>query len=164
MRFSLDPRFACLPAVLADTLRRPDCEAALLEASGLDLVVDSVEVLSDGATRTRAKVTPRAALPRWVQTATGVDRFRYVQVTEVSADGLRASWRIEPLVLADRVQASGTTRIDAAPGGCVRVFEGEVLVRARFVGAAIEQGIVEDLRRGHDRAVVVIRLFLGGTA
>lgn len=164
MRFSLVERFACVPSALVDTLRRPACEAALLEASGLDLVLDSVETLSDGGTRTRAQVTPRATLPRVIQAATGVDRFRYVQVTDLSADGLRASWRIEPLVLADRVQAAGTTRIDTAPGGCVRVFEGEVLVRARFVGAAIEQGIVDDLRRGHDRAVDVIRGFLGGTA
>ena len=164
VRFRFVEHFDCTPAALVEAGRLPACEAALVEASGLDTVVEAVHPLPDGGTCTRAQVTPRAALPRVIQAATGVDRFRYVQVTDLSADGLRASWRIEPLVLADRVQAAGTTRIDVAPGGCSRVFEGEVLVRARFVGAAIEQGIVEDLRRGHGRAVDVIRSFLGGTA
>ncbi len=164
MRFRFVQRFACSPAALVEVARRPACEAALVAASGLETFVEQVETLPDGTLRTRTRVTPKKELPRVIQAAVGIDRFRYVQSTDVSADGLVTSWRIEPLVLADRVQAAGSTRIVSAPGGCEQVFEGEIAVRARLVASTLEQGIVDDLGRGHARAAEVIRAFIGGTA
>ncbi len=164
MRFSFVQDFPCPPAVLARTAREAACQAALAEAGGLDQHVERVEVLPGGGTRTRTQVSPRKELPSVIRAAVGVDRFRYVQVTDEAADGLSSAWSIEPLVLAERVRAEGTTRVVAHGEGCRQFLEGEVVIRARLVGARIEQAIVEDLGRGHARAAAVIRGFLGGAS
>jgi hypothetical protein len=156
-------RFSCPPQIYWELTRSTD----FLDEARREAQVD-VEVLErrdSGTTHyERVKVSPREELPAIAQKALGTARLTYIQETTEDSATLTGTWKVTPVVMANKVTCAGTLQVAPAPGGCERIIEGEIKVAIPLVGGAIERHVSELVAQSYDRAADVVRRHLARRA
>jgi len=157
-------RYDCTPFDLWVVLRDPRFQDDLAELAEIDR-----EFLKDdpvpGGRDVHVKVTLRRPLPTPISSATGVERFFWIQRMRTFDAETRLDWSIVPGLIPDRVSARGTmTIVNRGPGRCERLVKGSIRVGVPVVGRKIEKQIVADLEKSYGRAADLIRQRLADRA
>lgn len=163
MRFELGQRFEAGWEAVTGAYADPQLYTTLV---GLPKLGD-IEVLDHdvhGSTvRLRARFAFTGDLPSAVTAVVDPARLTWVQESDHDLDTGITTFRLVPDHYADRLQASGTFRIAAAPGGkgSTRTVDGGLKVRAPLVAGRVEQAIVSGLDEYLQAEAPAVDAYLG---
>ena len=159
MKLSVTSEFNASPETVWAAFESEAFEARLEQESGM--VKTLLETRTEGGVRyQRIRVERRKPLPGFVAKVLGSKTLGFVQTERFDSATSCSNWSVEVPALGDRVSVSGSTSITATPTGSRRVLQGEVSVRVRLVGGAIEKAVVGDFQKTAARAVEIARTFL----
>jgi hypothetical protein len=166
MRFELTQRFNAAPDDVAAAFCDPGFYEALHATPGMgDPLVVSREV---GGETVHLQVRYRFAGDLSSAARAVLDPVKLVWVEDSHHDlaARSVTFRMLPDHYADRFKASGRYSFgptDEASGITLRRAEGDIKVKAPFVGGAVERAIVSGLRERLDDEVAVLEQYLTGS-
>lgn len=133
---------------------------ALCKALNLDRSVIKRE--EKGTHLSRAvKVAPRdREIPGPVQKVMGTSRIEYTEHVEYDFGTYKGTWKSVSSVMTDKVESSGTFRLEQTPDGVKRVIGGEIKVKVFGVGGVIERFIVADIEKSYEQAAEFTRRWI----
>ncbi len=134
-----------------------DAFAQELEAQ-TGIAVTILERIQEGEIEVeRMRCVSKKELPKVMAKALGSKHLTYNQENRLDRASGRLTWRVDLPVLKDRVDVAGTTTVTTIPGGVRRTVDGEIHVKIRFVGGAIEKTIVTEFGKSYERASEIAR-------
>lgn len=146
MRFKIDQHIPAPAEVVQAALVDP----AFLEHLGTLPKLGRPELLGQ---RTNGSVMVQRVRYRFVGSIDGAarrfieaERLTWIEESSHHLTEHRATFRVLPDHYASLLEASGTSRLDASPGGVWRIIEGDLKVRVPLVGGKAERAIVAGLR------------------
>jgi hypothetical protein len=102
------------------------------------------------------RVEPDMPVPAWASAVVSSTAYTEYDVYDKAASKMDV--RIEPGMMSNRFKMSGVFSVTPlGPGRCQRVFSGEVKVSVMLIGGKIEQYMIDEMRKGYDRAADVTR-------
>jgi hypothetical protein len=148
MEFSVVQQIDAPPHAVAAAYADPDFYAMLVGLPNLgppDVLSHDVD---GGVVRMRIRYRYIAELSSVVRAVVDPKKLSWVEVSTHDLTAREVTFHMEPDNYADRFQASGSYRFEAAENGArtVRRSRGEVTIRARLVGGRVEQAIVAGLK------------------
>lgn len=157
MKFSMQHQFECSPERLWEVFQSPAFEALLEERTRVRR--ETLWKREEGGQEvSRILCASLREMPAPMAKALGTSNFRFEQENRFDRARDILHWKVIPTVMADRVEASGTTRVQAlSGGGCVRTVEGMMEVRLPLVGKAIEQKLGEQVQQSYEEAASIAR-------
>lgn len=164
MRFTAEHTFAdvALDALVAlyfdEAFNEALCRNGRLQRTLLDARRDG-EVLHRAV-----RIVPERALPAPAVKLLGAEHFGYVEHMAYDYVARRGTWRIEPMVLADKVRSAGSLTFAASPGGTRRTVTGEVTVKVFGLGGTIERFVVADVERSYAEAAAFTERWFQGAS
>lgn len=114
----------------------------------------------DGVIVRRVRFTPQRELPGPAAKLLGSSKLIYEQENRWDPAASKMSWRVIPTVLPGKLDAQGTFVVNAIPGGCEQVVDGDISVNVRFIGGQIEKAVVSEVELSYDRMAEVAREWL----
>lgn len=163
MRFEIRHSFPCTPEALWEIVDAPEFEERV--GAITDTRRETVVATDDDGVRVRRlKVSLKRDLPAPMRKVLGGDTISYDQETRRKLGTNELTWEITPMVLRDRFVGRGTTKVRATSSGCERVITGELTIKVPFVGGAMEERLISDVRVSYDRAADLVREMLSESA
>lgn len=160
MTFEFEHNFSVEP----DTYLKVIGESAFDAFIARELSLRTREVVSEvregDVLRRTLRVEPERDLPAPLLRVTGGRSLSYREHLVLDLKTATGSWSVEPDLLSGRLTASGTLRISAKEGGCIRHLAGEVRVRIPGLGKLAERFIVAELERSYARSAAATRRWL----
>jgi hypothetical protein len=102
------------------------------------------------------KLEPDMPVPSWAQSLITSTGYTEYDVFDKAASKMDV--RIEPEVMQSRFKMGGVFSVTPlGPGRCQRTFVGDIKVSVMLVGGKIEQYMVDEMRKGYDRAAEITR-------
>lgn len=160
MRFTAEHTFA---GVTLDALVALYFDEAFNEALCRNgrLGRELVDARRDGEVLHRAvRIVPERTLPAPAVKLLGAEHFGYVEHMVYDYAARRGTWRIEPMVLANKVRSVGSLTFVATPNGVQRTVSGEVTVKVFGLGGTIERFVVADVERSYAEAAAFTERWL----
>jgi hypothetical protein len=151
MKFSLSNTLPC-SAEEAWSLISAD---EFLEASNAGSRVKKESLLKeerDGLLYERIRVTFPQKLPRLEARALNREKLSYVQEQTTDSSRHLSQWQVKVDGAGDKIKAHGTFCLRPAPGGCLRIIEGEVKVSIPLIGGKIEREVVNKLKSSYEKS------------
>jgi hypothetical protein len=108
----------------------------------------------------RLRITPERELPAAASALVGAKKLVYEQENRWDERNNVLHWRVIPTVLPGKLDAHGNFRVNAVPGGCEQVVEGEINVNVRFVGGQIEKFVVAEVEKSYEKTAATSREWL----
>ena len=108
------------------------------------------EEVKDGKRLVRSRVTLARELPGPAAKVMGSKHLVYTLEERIDDANHTVQWRVLVDKVSDKVKAQGIFKLEAAPGGCDRVIQGEVKVSVPLVGRKIEAGIAAELEKSYE--------------
>jgi hypothetical protein len=159
MKLKVESTFDVAPEVVWATFDSEAFHAQLAAETGMKrTVVEERE--EDGIHIQTTEVRRSKNLPRIAAKVLGSSQLTYIQTNRFDAAKNRLDWRVEIPAMGDRLQVSGVTSLKPTPTGCQRVLEGDITVRVRMVGAAVEKAIGGEFQKTAVRAVEIVKEIL----
>lgn len=159
MKIHFRHTFECTPDELWAVLDDPDFDALLEERSQVRRVELSREEQGE-VVRSVLECTSLHELPGFAKRVLGADTLVYEQHGELDRVAGTLRWKVVPRVIADRVAASGTTRVFAEGERTVREVHGDIGVRVRLVGGQLESLLQRLVERSYNNAAETMRELL----
>ncbi len=158
MRFDLVQRFAARPDDVAHAFADPELYAALAALPKLG-APEMLEHRIDGdIVHLRVRYRFNGDLSAAVKAVIDPAKLTWIDDSAHDLAHRTVTFTMLPDHYADRFQASGTYRFEAAPddpGATVRTTTGQIRVKVPLVGGSVERAIVSGLRE-HQAAEVAI--------
>lgn len=105
------------------------------------------------------RLEPDLPVPAWASSVVSSTGYTEYDVYDKAASKMDV--RIEPAMMANRFKMGGVFSVEPlGPGRCRRTFAGEVKVSVMLIGGKIEQLMLDEMRKGYDRAAEVTREWL----
>jgi len=114
----------------------------------------------DGIQVLKTEVKRSKELPKIAAKVLGSKQLTYIQTNRFDAASNRLTWQVEIPAMGDRLQVSGVTSLTPTATGCDRLLEGDVTVRVRLVGGAVEKAIGGEFEKTAQRAVQIVKEIL----
>jgi hypothetical protein len=156
MQIHLVHEFNCTPADVWEITRSEEFDRRRKEGSAtMDREVRE-ERVEDGVEIQVVRISSNKKLPTLVAKAIRRDRIVYDQETRLQRSKNLLHWTIEPLVLTGRVDAAGTTTIEAMAKGCRRIIDGHITIRVALIGKKLEKTLCENIEAGFERNAALV--------
>lgn len=97
-------------------------------------------------------VSPDREIPAPMAKILGASRFEYTECLEYDMGQYRATWKVIPSLMPEKVDCHGTLEFKEADGGVLRIVQGHVKVKVFGIGGVIERFIVADVERSYEKA------------
>ncbi len=151
MRFSMTHHFKCAPDDLWDVFAEPEFDRRLREETGVERELLEAKY-EDGVQFERIRSVSNRELPAVMKTALGIERFEFEQQNRLDRSENILNWTVSTPFLSDRVDAGGTTRVEATDTGCTRIIDGQVDIRLPLVGRKMERKLLGNIRESYEKA------------
>lgn len=159
MKMKVESRFDVEPSVVWAAFDSPEFHARMAAESGMKRKV--IEEREEGGVRIQKTEVQRTKdLPAIAAKVLGTKTLTYIQTNRFDVEKNRLVWSVEIPAMGDRLQVSGVTTVTPTPKGCSRLLEGDVSVRVRLVGAAVEKAIGGEFQKTASRAVEIVKEIL----
>lgn len=158
MKLYCEHRIARSAGDLWQVLHTPEFEMKLGRAIGLSEYRDLERSEDDRAIYRRIRVLPTipAPLEGLLRRFGAGESVSYIEEQWRSKREKAVRWKMIPSVLADRVRIQGVIRIEPVDDRtCLRVLDGEVVVRFPGLARTIEQAIVKGAVEAYGKSAVV---------
>jgi hypothetical protein len=99
-------------------------------------------------------------LPGFARRVLGSSQLVYDQHSELNRTAGTLAWSVVPRVIADRVTASGQTRVFREGDQTIREVHGDIEVRVRLVGSQLENLLKRLVERSYQNAADTMRELL----
>ncbi len=161
MRFEIMQQYAAQASAVTAAYADVDLYPTLVGLPKLG----GIEVVDHDADKTSARLRIRfrftGHLPSAVTAVIDPERLTWIQESEHDLRSGQTSFRLVPDHYPDRLEASGTFRVDADGDGSRRLVQGELKVRALLVAGKVEGAIVSGLREYLDAEAPAVDAYLG---
>ena len=161
MRFEIVQQYAAPASAVTAAYADVDLYPTLVGLPKLG----GIEVVDHDADKTSARLRIRfrftGHLPSAVTAVIDPERLTWIQESEHDLRSGQTSFRLVPDHYPDRLEASGTFRVDADGDGSRRLVQGELKVRALLVAGKVEGAIVSGLREYLDAEAPAVDAYLG---
>lgn len=159
MKLSVRHKFDCTPARFWQMYWDPDFDATMRKQAGIQRELLEERREGDVLVR-RLRITPERELPAAAATVLGAKKLVYEQENRWDEKNDVLHWRVIPTILPGKLDAHGNFRVNAVPGGCEQVVEGDITVNVRFVGGQIEKFVVAEVEKSYDKTAASCREWL----
>ena len=126
--------------------------------SGIDRTTVSSEE-RNGKTYSVIQVNVREPLPPMAARVMGTSQLSWTQNQIIDHSTHTMQWQIR-IPNADKVSASGIFKLVPRGGQCVRIVEGDVVVKMRLVGRKAEEHICAKLQKSYERSAAFTQEWL----
>ena len=159
MRFHIEQPLPASTEQVIDVLVDPEFLASLAALPKLGEPEVLEQRTEDATLHQRVRYRFTGSLSSAVTAVVDPKKLVWVEETTYDRETGTAAFRILPEHYADRLKAGGTYRfVPTGSDTCTRVADGELTVRFRFVGKAVERAIVSGLEEHiRDEAALVAR-------
>lgn len=165
MRFHLEQRFAADVDAVAHAYADP-AFYGLIAGGGYPGGLGRPEFLErhdeDGLVRVSVRYRFNGDLSSAARRVVDPAKLSWVEQSEHDLDGRTARFHLVPDNYGDRLRASGAYTFTGDGERCLRVTEGELVVRAPLVAGAVERAIVSGLADHLAAEVAVVEAYLAG--
>lgn len=159
MKLNVRHRFDCTPETFWEMYWDAAFDEALRAESGVTREILEEREEGDVLIR-RIRITPDRELPGPAAALLGAKKLVYEQENRWDKAAQVLHWRVIPTILPGKLDAAGTFRVEAVPGGCEQVVEGDITVNVRLVGGQIEKAVVAEVQKSYDKTAAVSREWL----
>lgn len=159
MKLLVRHRFDCTPERFWQMYWDPDFEAALRQQAAVQRELLEERREGDVVVR-RLRFTPDRELPAAAAAVLGARKLVYEQENRWDERARVLHWRVIPTLLPGKLDAHGQFRVEAVPGGCEQLVEGDIQVNVRFVGGQIEKLVVAEVEKSYDKTAASCREWL----
>jgi len=159
MKLKVESRFDVAPEKVWAIFDSAEFHARMAQESGMQRKILE-ERQENGIQILKTEVKRSKDLPKIAAKVLGTKQLVYVQTNRFDAKKNRLVWNVEIPSLGDRLHVSGVTSLTATATGCSRLLEGDVNVRVRLVGAAVEKAIGGEFQKTATRAVEIVKELL----
>jgi hypothetical protein len=162
MRFELTQRFHAAPDDVAAAFCDPAYYEALAAVPGLGAPAVVSRDVDGDLVHLRVRYRFTGELSSAARAVLDPAKLIWIDDSHHDLAARKVTFRMLPEHYADRFKASGSYRFEAADGDTVTVrrADGEIKVKAPFVGGAVEKAIVSGLRERLDAEIPVLERFL----
>jgi hypothetical protein len=127
----------------------PECEAAVVKATGLQEFKVGESKDAGSVTVRRVHVIPNVVLPGAVKAVIG-NTLGYTEEDRISKTAMQYDFTVTPDTLADKMHTSGVFKVEPlGPGRCKRTLAGEVNVKIFGVGKVLEKFVCDELEKSY---------------
>jgi hypothetical protein len=159
MKMRVESTFDVSPEVVWATFDSEAFHARLAAETGMKrTVLDTRD--ENGIRIQKIEVRRSKDLPRIAAKVLGSSQLTYIQTNRFDAASNRLDWRVEIPAMGDRLSVSGVTSLTPSATGCHRLLDGNITVRVRMVGAAVEKAIGGEFQKTAVRAVEIVKELL----
>jgi hypothetical protein len=159
VKLNVRHRFDCTPETFWEMYWDEAFDEALRAESGVTREILE-EREDEGVLIRRIRITPDRELPGPAAALLGAKKLVYEQENKWDRAANVLHWRVIPTILPGKLDASGTFRVEAVPGGCEQVVEGNISVNVLFVGGQIEKAVVSEVEKSYDKTAAISRAWL----
>jgi hypothetical protein len=145
-----------------ETFDSPEFHRRLAAETGMERTVLE-EREENGIHIKKTRVKRNRDLPRIAAKALGTKQLIYVQTNRFDPARNRLVWNVEVPAMGDRFTVSGVTSLTPTATGCDRLLEGDVTVRVRIIGRAVEKAVGGEFQKTAARAVDIVKAILQET-
>ncbi len=163
MKFSIEHRFACPPAMFWELFWDPEFDRRVDRAAGMRRTV--VREWREGDLRCwLSRFEASAGGESAVAGVLGGGWLDYEQENRLDEACGTLEWKVIPgaLPLGASLTAHGTMTVVPVETGCLRRVAGEVRVAAPLFGSAIEAAVCRRVEASYEQAAAVLREMLAG--
>jgi len=159
MKMKVESTFDVAPDAVWDAFDSEAFHSRLAAETGMVRTVLE-ERNEDGIQVLKTEVKRSKDLPKIAAKVLGSKQLAYIQTNRLDRARHRLSWHVEIPAMGDRLQVSGVTSLTPTATGCSRLLEGDVTVRVRLVGGAVEKAIGGEFQKTANRAVQIVKEIL----
>jgi hypothetical protein len=159
MKIRVESRFDVPPEQVWGTFDSPEFHKRMAAESGMQRKVLE-QHQENGIQITKTEVKRSKVLPRIAAKVLGTKTLTYIQTNRFDAAKNRLVWNVEIPAMGGRLHVSGVTSLTPTATGCDRLLEGDVTVRVRLVGRAVERAIGGEFQKTAARAVEIVHEIL----
>ena len=152
MHFQVDHTFASIALEAYEALYfAPEFNAALNASLQLQCTLELFTCTLEQIQRT-TQVRPERPLPAPVAKFLGSDSFAYTEELTYWPAKRQGIWRIEPHMMANRIESGGSLAFAQASSGVTRTLTGDVKVKIFGLGTTIERLVMAEVHKSYDAA------------
>lgn len=131
-------------------------------AQGSTMLRELLSERMDGRVRVqRWRYTSTKPVPGPMAKILGVDKISYEQDNRYDPDAKSLTWKVIPMVMAEKVTAEGTFSVrPIGATDCERVVSGLIEVRVPFVGGKVEQMIMDSVTSAYENGAAQVKAFI----
>ncbi len=156
MKLYVESHFDATPDEVWAAFNSEAFHAALSKESGMsNRVLEERE--ENGIRHKKTEVKRSKDLPRIAAKVLGTKQLTYIQTDRYNPKTHTLEWEVAVPAIGDKFQVSGQTYVKATANGSRRVVDGDVSVRVRLVGGAVEKAIGGEFQKTAERAVEIAR-------
>lgn len=154
MKIKMINDFACSPEMLWEIFESPEFDERLEKETGVRREVLKSSQKGDVEYK-KLKCISLREIPAMMQKALGTEQFEFEQENELDRKKGVLTWTVTTPFLSDRVDAGGTTRVEATAEGSRRILSGEISIRLPLVGGKIEQKLGGNIEESYKKAAEI---------
>ena len=159
MRFSITDQFDCSPQRFREIVDSEEFERRFREETETRRV--DVDEDADGESEYREqRFVSMRDIPAMMKKTLGVDRLEYSRKERYDVDDETIEWTVTTPFMTDRVEAGGTTVLEADDDGCLRTVEGFVAIDLPLVGSKMAEKFGGRLRDAEVATARIVRELL----
>lgn len=162
MHFRAEQRFAAGVEAVSRAYADPAFYTALAGRPGLGRPEFLERHEADGVVHVAVRYRFNGQLSSAARRVVDPAKLSWVEHAEHDIGTRTTRFHLTPDHYPDRLRSSGGYRFEADGAGCLRVTEGEVVVRAPLVAGAVERAIVSGLTEHLAAEVSVVEEFVLG--
>ena len=156
MKLYVESVFNATPEEVWDVFNSEAFGKALAAESGMQSnLLEEHEV--NGIRHKKTQVKRSKDLPRIAAKVLGTQKLTYIQSDRYNPATHHLDWDVAVPAIGDKFKVSGKTYVEATATGSRRVVDGDVSVRVRLVGKAIEKAVAGEFQKTAERAVEIAR-------
>ena len=159
MKLFVRHTFDCTPERFWQMYWDPEFDAMLQKEAGVTRELLEERKEGDVVVR-RLRVIPDRELPSAASAVIGTKKLVYEQENRWDERNGVLQWRILPTILPGKLDAKGSFRVNATPGGCEQLVEGDITVNVRFIGGQVEKAVVGEVEKSYERTAATCREWL----
>lgn len=160
MNYVVTDEFDCSPEELWELLEDNEEFTRRLEQQIEETRQTEQRHTEDGEEVRRIRCISRRDIPELMKKALGIERLEYEREQRLDRGRGVMHWEVTTPFLAERVDATGTTRVEVHDGGCRRRVTGQVEIQLPVVGSKMEGKLADKLREADEAAAAIAREML----
>ena len=104
---------------------------------------------ANGKVTWRFKVVAGGEIPPAARKVLSEEMLTWVEPSTFDPTTHSIAWSIDPMVMKDKFQRSGTWQLVGENGGTKRIIEGSISIKFPFVGKVAEAFIINELKKNY---------------
>ncbi len=155
MKLKMINEFSCSPELLWEIFEDPEFDRRLEEETGVRREVLEAREEDGGVLYKKLRCISLKELPAMMKKALGTEHLEFEQENHLDLQKSELRWVVNTPFLSDRVDAGGTTRVEATENGSRRVVTGEIVIRLPVVGKKMEQRLGGNIEESYQKAAAI---------